>query len=414
MPAGAGGDRAEVNLDDPHSTTKWPAAGESSPSGLSFADTQLEERFRQHFAAAGYPKARPLLIVSAVGVFLITAIGLAARSIAAVTAVFGLAVMLPLLMGTLMLSYRPDRPDWYQRLLALSALCIGLNVTSLVLRASLHGTSYFFGAEVAWIFLVWLILGLLFRYALITTLVISISYAWGLFHWHVGTDEMLFEILMLISVNVVGGLCCFQLESTARRSFTNARALQEQAQRDGLTGLYNHRSFREKIERIWRQSQREQTPFTILMIDIDHFKDYNDQYGHQAGDDALRKVTRVIAQAAQRPLDFAARVGGEEFALVLFGPSSEYGRDLPEQLRQQVEQLNIPHARSSAASHLTVSIGVAIVTPGPERSLKGVIQMADEALLQAKEEGRNRVVVKESRHTHIQTGRFRAMRNASA
>ena len=395
-------------------TATLPVRGHRPWQRLSFADPLLEGQFRQHFAAASYPKARPLMIVTAVGVFLITAIGLAARNISAVTATFGLGVMLPLLMGTLMLSYRPERQDWYQRLLASSALCIGLIVTSITLRASLQGSPYFFGAQVAWIFLVWLILGLLFRYAALTTTVISAVYAWGLFHWNINASEVLFEVLMLGSVNVVGGLCCFQLESTVRDSFADAKKLAEQAERDGLTGLYNHRTYKEKIERIWRQSQREQIPFTILMIDIDHFKNYNDKYGHQAGDDALKKVTRVIAQGAQRPLDFAARVGGEEFALVLYGPSGEYGRDLPEQLRQQVEQLGIVHAHSSAASHLTISIGVAIVTPGPERSLKGVIQMADEALIQAKEEGRNRVVVKESKHTHIQTGRFRAVRSASA
>jgi diguanylate cyclase (GGDEF)-like protein len=379
---------------------------------LAFSDPQLEAGFRQHFAAAGYPKARPLMVLSAVAVFLVTAIGLAARSVTAITAAFGLAVMLPLLMATLMLSYQ-ERPDWYQRLLASSALCVGLIVCSVTLRASLHGTPYYFGAQVAWIFLVWLILGLLFRYAFATTLVISAAYVWGLFRWKIGAAEVLFESMMLIGVNVVGGLCCYQLESTARRSFADARKLAEQAERDGLTGLYNQRTYQSRMQAIWRQSRREQMPITILMIDIDHFKDYNDHYGHQAGDDALRMVTRVIANGAQRPLDFAARVGGEEFALVLYGTSGEHGRDLPEQIRRQVEELAIPHACSSAADCMTVSIGVAIVTPGPERSLKGAIQMADEALFQAKDEGRNRVVVKESKSAHIQTGRFRAARSAS-
>jgi diguanylate cyclase (GGDEF)-like protein len=224
---------------------------------------------------------------------------------------------------------------------------------------------YYFGAQVAWIFVVWLILGLLFRYSAVTTLVISAAYVWGLFHWKIDAAEVLFESMMLIGVNVVGGLCCYQLESTARRSFEDGRKLAEQAERDGLTGLYNHRAYQSKVNAIWRLSRREQTPLTILMIDIDHFKDYNDRYGHQAGDDALKMVTHVIGQGAQRPLDFAARVGGEEFALVLYGTSGEHGRDLPEQIRRQIEQLAIPHACSSAAIHLTVSIGVAIVTPGP-------------------------------------------------
>ncbi len=106
------------------------------------------------------------------------------------------------------------------------------------------------------------------------------------------------------------------------------------------------------------------------------------------------------------------RFGGEEFALVLYCPANDFGRDLPEHIRRKVEELAITHAGSSASKCLTVSVGVSIVASGAERSLAGAIQMADEALYQAKEEGRNRVVVKESRLTYIETGRFRASKRA--
>ena len=184
--------------------------------------------------------------------------------------------------------------------------------------------------------------------------------------------------------------------------------LNELAERDGLTGLYNRRSFDQYIQRLWRQSRREHRQLTIIMVDIDRFKAYNDRYGHQAGDDALRQVAGVLAGAAQRPLDFAARYGGEEFVLVLYGPTGQFGRDLPESIRESVLDLSIPHLDSEADEVLSVSVGVAIVAPGADRSLTGSIQMADEALYQAKEEGRNRVVIKETVHTQIQTGRFRA------
>ena len=184
------------------------------------------------------------------------------------------------------------------------------------------------------------------------------------------------------------------------------------AERDGLTGLYNRRSYDQYVERIWRQSRREDVQLTLILIDIDHFKTYNDHYGHQAGDDALKEVANVISLSAQRPLDFSARYGGEEFALILYGPDDEYGRELPEQLRESVRDLKILHADSVTDQYLTVSIGVALVMPGSVRSLIGAIQMADEALYQAKEEGRNRVIVKES-DSHIQTGRFRSSKTAT-
>jgi diguanylate cyclase (GGDEF)-like protein len=199
-----------------------------------------------------------------------------------------------------------------------------------------------------------------------------------------------------------------------RRSFLESKVLGELAERDGLTGLYNRRSYDQHLHRLWRQSRREHTLLTLLLVDIDNFKPYNDLYGHQAGDDALKRVAAVISQAVHRPLDFVARFGGEEFALVVYGPDGDYARALPEQVRQSVEDLKIPHQRSATGPYLTVSIGVANVMPDADRSLEGAIQMADEALYQAKEEGRNRTVVRDSPNATVTTGRFRVQRRRSA
>lgn len=374
----------------------------------------VEEEFRRAYAGQNLGKVQPLLVLAAVAVAVVTGLGVWRGEMSSVTAIFGGAVMLPLLLATLVASLQEERQFFYQPLLAASALCIGLIVTSMTLRASLHGTPYWFALQVAWLLIVWLNLGLLFWYAASTAVTISIAYAWGLVHWEFGYREATFEALMLVGVNLLGALSCFQLESTTRAAFRDKRLLEDRAERDGLTGLYNRRAYNDYMERIWRQSRREEGQVTILLIDIDHFKAFNDLYGHQAGDDALKRVAEVIAMGAQRPFDLAARFGGEEFALVLYCPDDDFGRDLPEHLRRRVEALGIPHAGSSASRSLTVSIGVSIVAPGAERSLAGAVQMADEALYQAKEEGRNRVVVKETRSTHIETGRFRAERRRAA
>jgi diguanylate cyclase (GGDEF)-like protein len=356
---------------------------------------------------------RPLLVMAVVAIILTTVVGIYQHNISAITTTFGLAVMLPVLMATLLVSYQPDRLHLYQPLLAASVFCVGLIVTSLTLRASLHGTPFHFASQVAWIFIVWIVLGLLFWYAAASALTISVIYCWGLVHWNFPYGETLYEILMLGGVNTLGALCCFQLEATTRRAFSVKRILEDLAERDGLTGLYNRRAFNNYMDRIWRQSRREHSHLTVMLIDVDHFKAFNDLYGHQAGDDALKRVAEVIAMGAQRPLDFAARYGGEEFALVLYGLANDTERALPDQIRRKVEALAIPHARSATAVQLTVSVGVSIVAPGAERSMAGAVQMADEALYQAKEEGRNRVVVKESRLTHIETGRFRSARRTA-
>jgi diguanylate cyclase (GGDEF)-like protein len=370
----------------------------------------VESEFRRAYAETNYPRTRQLLLIGAAATLFGLIVAVMGENLSWQTAAFVLGVMLPTLMATLVSSYKEGSHGAYQVLLALTALWIGFVCTSITVRGSLHGAPYFFGAEIAWIFVVWLVLGLRFRYAAAVTATISALYAWGMLNWQFPPQEVVFSVLTLLAVNVIGAHCCFHLEHEARKAFLDTRTLNDRAERDGLTGLYNRRRYDKDVERLWRQSRREQSQLTLLLVDIDHFKAFNDLYGHQAGDDALKRVAAVIATCAKRPLDFAARFGGEEFALVLYGPAQDFGREIPETLRRTVEEQMIPHAESTTSLWLTVSVGVAIVSPGNERSLAGAIQLADEALYQAKEEGRNRVVIKESKNAYIQTGRFRAAR----
>jgi diguanylate cyclase (GGDEF)-like protein len=379
------------------------------PLALAFRP-YVEAEFRRHYAESHYPKTRPLLVILLGLIFTTLIWGVILDDLSWQTAAFTLGVLIPALVATLVLSYKDGAHRGYQLLLAATAFLIGLVCTSVALRASLYGMPYYFGAQVAWLFVVWLVLGLSVGQGAFTAIGLSLMYAWGMVYWEFPAGELLFSSATLLFVNLVGAYCGWQLESAERRAFAESRTLNELADRDGLTGLYNRRRYEEHIDKLWRQSRRDQEQFTVVLIDIDHFKPYNDLYGHQAGDDALKRVAEIIALYGQRPLDFAARFGGEEFALVLYGPAEEYGRELPERLRRDIAELKIPHAESTTAPYLTVSIGVAIVTPGTERSLAGVVQLADEALYQAKEEGRNRVVIRESRLAHIQTGRFRAGR----
>lgn len=370
-------------------------------------DGYLEDEFRRFFARSSVRKARPIVSLAAVALVVTLAWQIGAQSVSWITAAFGLVVILPALILAIYLSYQPDRHGYYQYALAFSALLIGIIGTSVCLRGGLAGQGYYFGAEVGMIFATWLVLGLLFRHAAATALTLSMLYVFGLFYWDFSPHQRAFDTTILLLVNVFAAYCCYQLEYQTRRAFQESRRLNQLAQRDGLTGLLNRRSFDESVARIWRQARRENGQFTLLMVDIDQFKSFNDQYGHQAGDDALRAVAQSILNYTQRPLDFAARFGGEEFALVLYGPPGDYGSDLPERLRGEVESLRIPHEDSPVAPWLTVSIGAAVVVPEADRSLAGAIQLADEALYQAKEDGRNRVVLVESPLAPTETGRFR-------
>lgn len=169
--------------------------------------------------------------------------------------------------------------------------------------------------------------------------------------------------------------------------------LQRLMNSDGLTGLSNRRHFDEYLELEWRRATREQTQISLLMIDVDYFKAYNDAFGHLEGDEALRQVAKAIRANSSRPSDLPARYGGEEFALVLPSTSPGGARLLAEKLRQTIASMNIPHVAPSQGSSLTVSIGLATVVPQLGSHSRQLIQSADQGLYAAKHNGRNQVAV---------------------
>ncbi|MFK0086576.1 diguanylate cyclase [Pseudomonas sp. NPDC090755] len=169
--------------------------------------------------------------------------------------------------------------------------------------------------------------------------------------------------------------------------------LQRLMNSDGLTGLSNRRHFDEYLELEWRRAMREQAQLSLLMIDVDYFKSYNDTFGHLAGDEALRKVADAIRGSCARPSDLPARYGGEEFALVLPNTSPGGARLVAEKLRQSVAAMNIAHNMPEADSSLTVSIGLATHTPAMGSNCRQLISAADKGLYLAKHNGRNQVRV---------------------
>ena len=163
---------------------------------------------------------------------------------------------------------------------------------------------------------------------------------------------------------------------------------------DGLTGIPNRRRFDEVLAHEWKQAMRSKQPLSMVMIDIDHFKAFNDHYGHLTGDDCLRKVALAMSGILKRPTDFLARYGGEEFAAILPMTASDGADGIAEAMRTGVVNLAIPHDHSSAASLVTISMGIATLVPRRGMTAAMLISAADQALYEAKAGGRNRVVVK--------------------
>ena len=202
----------------------------------------------------------------------------------------------------------------------------------------------------------------------------------------------LYQIIFMCAANAIGAYGGYFLEHSARTMFLINKLLNELAERDGLTGLSNRRTLNLHLERIWRQAMRDQQPVAVAMIDIDHFKKYNDRYGHAQGDAALRSVADVIAHHARRPLDITARYGGEEFCVVWYHPSAAELPRIAQVMTHAVAALGLAHADSDCGK-VTISVGVALMTPVSGQSNADLLKTADAALYEAKRQGRNRVVV---------------------
>jgi diguanylate cyclase (GGDEF)-like protein len=160
---------------------------------------------------------------------------------------------------------------------------------------------------------------------------------------------------------------------------------------DAVTGIANRRNFDDGLELEWRRLLREGGPLSLIMVDIDHFKAFNDTYGHQKGDECLKAVAQTLRHALHRPGDLCARYGGEEFSVILPGTDPEGALAVAEGLRASIEGLAVPHRGSSVAEVVTISVGVATVHPKEGGSGASLIDGADKALYRSKHGGRNRV-----------------------
>lgn len=180
--------------------------------------------------------------------------------------------------------------------------------------------------------------------------------------------------------------------ATSRRKKTAQDELQRLATRDGLTSVANRRSFDDMLNMEWRRASRESRALSLLMVDVDFFKRFNDTYGHQGGDECLRHVAAAMSGVVKRASDAVARYGGEEFAILLPATEPDGALIVAERIRAAVTALRLPHSGSEVADHVTVSIGVASIQVTGNGVPSSLVAAADAALYRAKYTGRNRVV----------------------
>lgn len=232
------------------------------------------------------------------------------------------------------------------------------------------------------------------------------SYLWGwlIIHqskiarkWQVREIKFLKRLITQLAIAIKQGLLYEQLEKSNKK-------LQQLALCDGLTQVYNRRYFDQQISLEWRRLRRLRSPLSVILCDVDYFKLYNDTYGHQAGDNCLRQVANVLSQAIKRPADFVARYGGEEFVIVLPHTPIEGAIEVAKSIQANLENLQLPHIKSSVSSVVTLSMGIATTIPDSEdfstssirqastldcSDVYSLVKAADRALYLAKSSGRN-------------------------
>jgi len=252
-----------------------------------------------------------------------------------------------------------------------------------------------------------LVFGLRFRAAVVAVTITLITYAAAAVYFGLTPALTVRSSLLLLLVAGACGVVARTLEKSARARFLESHAMAELAQHDALTGLKNRRVFDEQFEQLWQRAVDEDRVIAIVLIDVDHFKDYNDRYGHQAGDRTLRRVAQILQAFVTRPHDVIARYGGEEFVVVLYDVDIAEPEKLAERMRRGVCGLALEHRGSRVGDIVTISAGVAVVEPSEERRSRGALQLADQALYLAKTRGRNRVeVLDQGAHKALETGVF--------
>ena len=184
-----------------------------------------------------------------------------------------------------------------------------------------------------------------------------------------------------------------RLEFTNEALFADRQALHTESRTDALTALANRRHLEETLRNEWSRCRRSRSPLSCVLLDVDHFKAYNDHYGHDGGDDCLRAVASLLADTSRRPGDLVARQGGEEFVLLLPETGSGGAATVAELIKRALAERDLPHAASPTAPRVTVSMGVATLVPDAERIPEELLKAADLALYEAKRSGRNCVVM---------------------
>jgi diguanylate cyclase (GGDEF)-like protein len=359
---------------------------------LHFPDPELERHFLLSYRAAARPWIRISLVVA-----LSTTLGFAVIDHwllvgprLAPPDIWRFGLQLPLVLIMMVLTSPRLYLRWYQPAIQVAAPLFGVGTVLMAVEATPAQLPLVAARLLLAAFYFYFMLGLSFSAALRSNLLLIAAYAVAALAGAIAAPVATYSLFVLFCANLIGGAGSYALEYANRVAFLERRRLAEVATHDALTGLLNRAALEEQSLALWQHAQVARLPVSVMLIDIDHFKAYNDRYGHQAGDRCLRDVGVAIRSAARRrPLDVVARYGGEEIIVILMGSDRAGAVSAAERVRAAVAELGIAHDTSSTRPYLTVSVGITTVDPGGEYSHERAVRLADVALYATKARGRD-------------------------
>jgi diguanylate cyclase (GGDEF)-like protein len=359
---------------------------------LRFPDGEVERHFLMSYRAAARPWIRMSILValSTVLGFAVIDHWLLVGARFAHPDVWRFGLQLPLVLIMLGVTGARLYPRWYQPAIQLAAPLFGVGSVLLAVDATPETLPLVAARLLLAAFFFYFMLGLSFRAALRTNLLLIAAYAFAALLGKIAPTVAAYSLFVLFCANLIGGAGCYALEYANRVAFLERWRLAEVAARDGLTGLLNRAALEEQARSLWQHARLGGLPVSVMLMDIDHFKAYNDHYGHPAGDRCLKEVATAIAGAARRrPLDVVARYGGEEIIAILVGSDRAEATEVAASVLRAVADLGIAHDGAGDRSYLTVSVGVTTVATGGKYAHDDAVLLADIALYSAKRRGRN-------------------------
>ena len=359
---------------------------------LRFPDAELERHFLLSYRAAARPWIRMSLVVALSTVLGFTVIDhwLLVGPRLARPDIWRFGLQLPLVLIMLVLTTPRLYVRWYQPSIQIAAPLFGVGTVLMAVEATPAQLPLVAARLLLAAFYFYFMLGLSFNAALRSNALLMLAYALAALGGAIAVPVATYSLFVLLCANVIGGAGCYALEYANRVAFLERRRLAEVATHDGLTGLLNRAALEEQARSLWQHAQLARLPVSLMLIDVDHFKAYNDRYGHQEGDRCLREVATAVQGAARRrPLDVVARYGGEEIIAILVDSGRADVAGAADRVRRAVAELGIAHAASGTRPYVTVSIGVTTVEPDGDYCHERAVRLADVALYATKARGRD-------------------------